>query len=77
MLQTERFDPERIYLRRWLPELVRLPDRWIHCPWEAPAAVLADAGVELGRSYPRPIVDFRASRAAALAAYGSIRTPPQ
>ncbi len=77
MLQTERFDPERIYLRRWLPELVRLPDRWIHCPWEAPAAVLADAGVELGRSYPRPIVDFRTSRAAALAAYGSIRTPPQ
>jgi deoxyribodipyrimidine photo-lyase len=73
MLQTERFDPERAYLRRWLPELARLPDRWIHCPWEAPAAVLAQAGVELGRNYPRPIVDFRDSRAAALAAYGSIR----
>jgi deoxyribodipyrimidine photo-lyase len=75
MLQTERFDPDRAYLRRWLPELARLPDRWIHCPWEAPAAVLADAGVELGRDYPRPIVDFRDSRAAALAAYGSIKRP--
>ena len=72
-LQTERFDPERAYLRRWLPELARLPDKWIHCPWAAPAAVLAQAGVELGRTYPRPIVDFRDSRAAALAAYGSIR----
>jgi deoxyribodipyrimidine photo-lyase len=73
MLQTERFDPERVYLRRWLPELARLPDKWIHCPWEAPATVLAEAGVELGRTYPRPIVDFRASREAALAAYGSIK----
>jgi len=75
MLQTERFDPERTYLRRWLPELSELPDRWIHCPWEAPPAVLAAAGVELGRDYPRPIVDFRDSRAAALAAYGSIKGP--
>ena len=73
MLQTERFDPERIYLRRWLPELARLPDKWIHCPWEAPAAVLAEAGVDLGRTYPRPIIDFRASRESALAAYGSIK----
>jgi deoxyribodipyrimidine photo-lyase len=75
MLQSERFDPERAYLRRWLPELARLPDRWIHRPWEAPAAVLADAGFELGRDYPRPIVDFGDSRAAALASYGSIKTP--
>jgi deoxyribodipyrimidine photo-lyase len=75
MLQTERFDPERNYLRRWLPELTRLPDKWIHRPWEAPPAVLADAGVALGRDYPRPIVDFRDSRAAALAAYGSIKGP--
>jgi len=73
MLQTERFDPQRAYVRRWLPELARLPDRWVHCPWEAPQGVLADAGVDLGRTYPRPIVDFRASREAALAAYGSIK----
>jgi deoxyribodipyrimidine photo-lyase len=75
MLQAERFDPERAYLRRWLPELARLPDQWIHRPWEAPATVLANAGVELGRSYPHPIVDFRASREAALASYGSIKGP--
>ena len=75
MLQTERFDPERAYLRRWLPELRRLPDAWIHRPWEATEAVLAGAGVVLGRDYPRPVVDFRASREAALAAYAAIKGP--
>jgi deoxyribodipyrimidine photo-lyase len=75
MLQTERFDPERTYLRRWLPELRRLPDAWIHRPWEAPEALLAGAGVALGRDYPRPVVDFRDSREAALAAYAAIKGP--
>ncbi len=66
LLQAERFDPERSYLRRWLPELARLPDNWIHQPWDAPEAVLAAAGVELGRDYPLPLVDLRASRNDAL-----------
>ena len=74
VLQTERFDPERNYLRKWLPELAALPDKWIHRPWEAPSDVLRNCGVELGRTYPRPIVELQASRAAALAAYASIRT---
>jgi deoxyribodipyrimidine photo-lyase len=75
MLQTERFDPGRAYLRRWLPELRRLPDTWIHRPWEAPATVLEEAGVVLDRDYPRPVVDFGESRAAALGAYASIKPP--
>jgi deoxyribodipyrimidine photo-lyase len=75
VLQNERFDPERAYLRRWLPELRGLPDAWIHRPWEAPASVLAAAGVQLGRDYPQPVIDFRASREAALAAYGAIKGP--
>jgi deoxyribodipyrimidine photo-lyase len=75
MLQTERFDPGRAYLRRWLPELRRLPDSWIHRPWEAPPAVLAEAGVVLGQDYPRPVVDFRESREAALGAYAAIKGP--
>lgn len=69
VLQAQRYDPDRSYLRRWLPELERLPDRWIHRPWEAPADVLTEAGVTLGRDYPRPIVDLRASRDAALEGY--------
>ena len=73
MLQTERFDPSRAYLRRWLPELARLPDAWIHRPWEAPPVILAEAGVRLDVDYPLPVVDFRASREATLAAYAAIK----
>ena len=75
VLQAERYDPARVYIRRWLPELTQLPDKWIQRPWEAPAAVLAQAGVTLGQTYPHPIVELPASRDAALAAYATIRQP--
>ena len=75
VLQAERFDPQRVYLRRWLPELAALPDAWIHRPWLAPAGVLDAAGVSLGRTYPAPVVDLPSSRESALAAYGTIREP--
>lgn len=68
VLQGTRFDPEGQYVRRWVPELSRLPDRWIHRPWQAPPEVLAASGVELGRSYPRPIVDHEAARRRAIEA---------
>jgi deoxyribodipyrimidine photo-lyase len=67
--QALRFDPDGAYVRRWVPELARLPDRGLRAPWEAPPAVLAAAGVELGRDYPRPVVDHFQARAAALAAF--------
>ncbi|MEM6991269.1 MAG: FAD-binding domain-containing protein, partial [Myxococcota bacterium] len=62
VLQGRRFDPAGDYVRRWVPELAKLPARWIHQPWAAPPAALADAGVTLGRSYPRPVVDHRLAR---------------
>lgn len=71
--QSRRFDPRGIFLRRWLPELAELPDRHIHAPHDAPAAVLAAAGVRPGRDYPRPMVDYRASRQQALAAAEQVR----
>jgi deoxyribodipyrimidine photo-lyase len=72
-LQGTRFDAAGTYVRRWVPELAALPDKHIHEPAAAPADVLAAAGVSLGDTYPRPIVDHRAAREAALAAYASIR----
>ena len=60
--QGEKFDPEGQYVRRWLPELERMPVRYIHRPWEAPEAVLHAAGVELDDSYPRPVVNHRLAR---------------
>jgi deoxyribodipyrimidine photo-lyase len=74
VIQCERFDPTGRYVRRWVPEIARLPDRWLHKPWEADAKTLAEAGVALGRDYPAPIVDHREARQRALAAFGSVRT---
>ena len=75
--QGEKFDPEGNYVRRWVPELARLPGSWIHHPWQAPPATLADAGVELGRTYPRAMVSHLVSREVALEAYQQIRRAPQ
>lgn len=71
--QGEKFDAQGAYVRHWVPELAALPDRYLHRPWEAPAPALRDAGVELGRSYPEPLVDHREARAAALAAYDAVK----
>lgn len=60
--QGQRFDPTGDYVRRWVPELAALPARFIHRPWEAPAELLAGAQVQLGRSYPRPIIEHRFAR---------------
>ncbi|XP_027149883.1 cryptochrome-1 isoform X2 [Coffea eugenioides] len=57
-----KFDPHGEYVRRWLPELARLPTDWIHHPWDAPESVLQAAGVELGSNYPLPIVEIDAAK---------------
>ena len=72
VIQGEKFDPQGRYVRRWAPEIGRLPDRWIHAPWTAPPMVLTDAGVRLGVTYPRPIVDHVEARDRALAALKTI-----
>ncbi|KAF8066292.1 CRY1 [Scenedesmus sp. PABB004] len=55
--EAAAFDPHGEYVRRWLPALARLPDAHIHAPWEAPPGVLEAADVELGITYPYPLVD--------------------
>ena len=70
--QGKRFDPAGDYVRHYIPELAAMPDSHLHNPWEASAATLAEAGVELGKTYPEPIVDLKASRARALAAFKAL-----
>lgn len=56
-LQSERFDPDGAYLRRWLPELARVPLEYLHAPHTMPPLIQAQAGCVIGQDYPAPIVD--------------------
>jgi deoxyribodipyrimidine photo-lyase len=73
VLQGEKFDPDGAYIRRWVPEIARLPAGLIHQPWRATPLELKGAGVDLGKSYPAPIVDHRQARERALRAYATLR----
>ena len=73
VLQAEKFDPDGAYVRQWVPELARLEAPAIHSPWNASGDALERAGVVLGKTYPRPIVDHAAARARALDAFAKMR----
>jgi deoxyribodipyrimidine photo-lyase len=71
--QGEKFDPAGDYVMRWVPELRGLTPEWIHKPWQAPPDLLRRAGIELGRNYPKPVVDHSAARSKALAAFEKLQ----
>ena len=68
-LQGQKFDPQGIFVRRWVPELERVPDALIHTPWMMPLEMQSRLGVRIGLDYPAPIVDHHAVRERTLAAY--------
>lgn len=69
VLQGKKFDTEGEYTRRFVPELSELPKKFLFTPWEASEAILKEAGIILGKTYPFPIVDLQQSRERALQAY--------
>jgi deoxyribodipyrimidine photo-lyase len=73
VLQGEKFDPVGDYVRHWVPELSGLPSKWVHRPWEAPEGILRESAVVLGRDYPRPVADLKATRLRALDAWGRVK----
>jgi len=70
--QGLKYDPDGSYTRRFIPELKKLPTKYLFCPWEAPAEILKNAEIEPGVTYPRPIVDLKLSRQRALEAFKSL-----
>ena len=62
MTQGRKFDSTGAYVRKWVPELAQMENRFIHAPWEAPPMTLAFAGVSLGETYPKPIVEHKIAR---------------
>jgi len=73
ILQSEKFDKDGIYIKKWLPELNKLPSKYLHKPWEADLMTLQLAEVTLGEDYPYPIVDHKEARELALSSYKSIK----
>lgn len=64
VLQGEKFDPDGNYIRRWVPELKAVPNRWLHKPWQMETPP---------KDYPVPIVDLLASRDRALKAFQMLK----
>ena len=72
-LQGQKFDPQGAYIRRWCPELARLPDRWIHDPGRAPLEVLKGVGIKPGTTYPIPVVSHTIAREVALEQFSRLK----
>jgi deoxyribodipyrimidine photo-lyase len=71
--QAQKFDPGGRYIREWIPEIAALPDKYLAQPWAAPEALLSEHAIMLGRDYPEPVVDLKATRERALERYKTIK----
>ena len=71
--QSKRFDADGKFIRRYLPQLAKLPTAALHAPWEAKPDLLKAAGVRLGENYPHPIVAHADAKARTLERYAAVK----
>ena len=71
--QGLKFDIDGEYVRKYVPELSKLPNKYLFNPWEASQEILDKANIELGKNYPKPIVDLKTSRQEALSAFAELK----
>jgi deoxyribodipyrimidine photo-lyase len=71
--QGQKFDPDGSYVRRFIPEISLLPDKYLFSPWQTPDHILKESGIKLGTTYPNAIVDLKKSRDVALSAFQSLK----
>ncbi len=76
VLQGEKFDPDGLYVREWVPELARVPQKYLHAPWAMPADLQRTVQTIVGRDIPAPIIDHAQARERTLHAYGPNRLAP-
>ena len=74
--QSLELDPAGVFIRRWLPELSEVPDRWLHEPWAMPERVQRTSRCRMGEDYPLPIVDHEQAARRARAAFRAVRQDP-
>ena len=71
--QSQKFDPDGAYIRKFIPEIKKLPNKYIFCPWETPNDLQEELSTIVGKDYPEPIVEIKKSRELALNAFASIK----
>jgi deoxyribodipyrimidine photo-lyase len=71
--QSRRFDPEGVYIRRWVPELARVPNAHVHASWHMGTLEQQAARCVIGRDYPPPVVRHEEARQRTLVRYGAVR----
>lgn len=71
--QGGKFDPEGVYIRRFVPELSKVPTSYLHTPWEMSESLQRAVGCVIGVDYPAPVVQHQAGRERALAALASLK----
>lgn len=75
--QSEKFDPEGKFIRKYLPQLAGLPNKHIHAPWKCPLAILQENKIALGQDYPLPVIDHAEARQRTLLRYAVVKKKPQ